>query len=61
MLRDHLGERLAEVLLDRGRVELGQRVVHAHVAQLAVPEADPDGGRDEERVEEGERLARLPV
>ena len=60
-LRDHLLQRLADVILDRQRIELGKRVVQADEPELAVPEADPDRRRDEQRVEQRVRLVDLAV
>ena len=50
-VRDHLGERPADVRFRRLAVQLRERVVDTDEAQLAIPEADSDRSRDEERVE----------
>ena len=59
--RHDLGERLAHVLCRREAVDRCQCVVHAYEAEVAVPEADADRRRDEESVEQSQRLARLGV
>jgi hypothetical protein len=56
---DHLREPSPDVLLGGELVDLRERVVHAHEAELPVPEADPDGRRDEQRVELREGALRL--
>ena len=42
-------------------VDLGERLVDPHEAELAVPEADPDGRRGEQRLEQRVGLERLLV
>ena len=49
------------MLLGREAVDLRERVVHAQVAQVAVPEADRDGRGDEQRVEPRVRRLHLRV
>ena len=53
-----LAHRAAEVVDRRHAVDLGQRVVDAHVAEVGVEEALADRRRRDERVEQRPRLAR---
>jgi hypothetical protein len=53
----HVGESLARVLRRGEAVDLGESVVDADEAELAIPEADPNRRRDEQRVEQ--RIRRL--
>ena len=55
---EHLAHGAAEMVDRRHAVDLGQRVVDAHVAELGVEEALADRRRRHERVEQRLRLAR---
>ena len=55
-LADDVAEVAADVLLRREPVDRGERVVDPHEAEVAVPEADPDRRRDEQRVQLRVRL-----
>ena len=57
-LADDFAEVTADVLLRREPVDRRERVVDPHEAEVAVPEADPDRGRDEQRVQLRVRLLR---
>ena len=57
-LADDVAEVTADVLLRREPVDRGERVVDPDEAELAIPEADPDRGRDEQRVQLRVRLLR---
>lgn len=55
-VRDHLLERPADVLRGRKPVHARERVVDAEVAELGVPDAEPDRRAAVERVEQRARL-----
>ena len=54
--RDHLLERTAHVLLRRPAIDRRERIVHAHEAELPIPEADPHRRGHEQGVELSVRL-----
>ena len=60
-VRDDLGERPSRVILGRALVDHRERVVDAHVAQVAVPEAEADRCAVVERVEQRRRALRLAI
>ncbi len=55
----HLGYRAAHVVLDRDAVHLGERLVHAHVAQVLVQHREAHRRRHLHRIEEHPRRRRL--
>ena len=57
-LADDVRELPPDVLLRRQPVDRGQRVVDSDETEVAVPEADPDGSGDEQRVQLRIRLPR---